>query len=142
MGGHFTFNKLNLDHEANWMVKEYSETNFVGFGYALGDSLAKNDGLHPGPPLKDAKLAVQAPPSDEIKFGSEFTAGFLAGSAAGTIKAEDFVECLEREPDAVSIFEKGIADIKKFFEDKDPEAGVEGLSEMIKFVVNLASERD
>ena len=111
MDGHFTFNKINLDHEANWMVKEYSETNFVGFGYALGDSLAKNDGLHPGPPPKDAEVAVQAPTDDEITFGSQFTAGLLDGSEAGKISAEDFVECLDREPDAVAIFEKGIAAI-------------------------------
>lgn len=41
---HFTFNHQDLDHEAEWMAREYAEANIVGFGYALGDTLAKHDG--------------------------------------------------------------------------------------------------
>ena len=156
MDGHFTFNNQNLDHEADWMVREFAETNFVGFGFALGDTLAKNDGRHHHGPhevakvTKDVKVAkvVDTPTKlmddkEAIKFGSEFTAGFLFGSGASDhFKAEDFVVCLERESRAVGIFEKAAGEIHHFFEDKDPEAGVAGLKDMVKFVVDLATERD
>lgn len=152
MDGHFTFNGHDLDHEADWMVREYAETNFVAFGFALGDTLAKNDGLHPRGPhaaakKTPAKIAKNTPvmvmdDHEAIKFGSEFTAGFLEGSGARKFAAEDFVPCLERESHAVEIFEKAGGEIKKFFEDHDEESGVEGLRDMVKFVVDLATERD
>lgn len=131
MDGHFTFNNHDLDNEADWMVREFAETNFVGFGFALGDTLTKNNGRHHHGPhevakvTKDAKVAkvVDTPAKlmddhDAIKFGSEFTAGFLGGSGASDhFRAEDFVGCLERESHAVEIFEKAASEIHHFFED-------------------------
>jgi predicted house-cleaning noncanonical NTP pyrophosphatase (MazG superfamily) len=152
-GGHFTFNGANLDREADWMVHEYVETNFIGFGYALGDTLAKHDGLHPHNEVakttdaKDTKVAgrtalTKVEANNTIEWGSKFTAGFLAGGNVGKINWEDFVHCLDREEKAVEIFVKAEEEIKKFFEDKDEAAGVEGLKDMVKFVTDLATERN
>jgi len=152
-GGHFTFNHQNLDREADWMVHEYVETNFIGFGYALGDTLAKHDGLHPHTAIaetaavKETKVEEKTPITPEqatnaIEWGSKFTAGFLAGGDAGNIKWEDFIHCLNREERAVDIFVQGEMELKKFFEEKDEEAGIEGLKDMVKFVVDLATERN
>lgn len=77
-----------------------------------------------------------------VKLGAEFAGGFLYGAKVGTFDEKMLYECMLNEPRASGIFYNADVELKKGIYENSNGLSIKGLNDMVKFIVDLALEKD
>lgn len=74
------------------------------------------------------------------KVGAEFASGFLYGGQVGQFDPTVIAGCLDQEDMADRTFFQADMEMKRAFEQKEPEMGIKALEDMMKFVAMMLRE--
>lgn len=135
--GHLMFNGKDISEAGKWMAESLMKKDFGKLGWLFAATMDKE--LHPDP------SPHPRPHPDEhevMKFAAEFAQGFLKGGKVGDFEIRDLYECLEHEPTADKIFEATLHEWEWAAKKKDAELGLKGLYDSMKFIGDMALERD
>jgi len=137
------FNHHDISQQAMEMTKDYLEGSWEHLGWHFGSTL-KTESEHHGPGIHHGftEPSVGEDPRKEYydKIGAEFSRGFLAGTHVGDFDEIDLFECVEKEPKAFVEFVKADEKLKEALYTKDSRVAVEGLDELVGFVIELVLE--
>lgn len=119
------YNWQNIDMEGQWMAAEYKKQDWDMLGYAFGKTITDRE---------DGECPV-------IRVGAKFAHGFFKGVKLGDIDEGRLADCLNSEPSADKIFFQASLMLKASEHLHNPELGVKGLDDMVRFVVDMATEK-
>lgn len=135
---HLEFNHHDISENAKEWVDDYLNGQWMRLGWNFGRTLDLNS-HHITPP---SPPGPRPDPKREYfeKMGAQFAAGFLAGTEVGEVDEIDLYECLHREPTAVEYFYKADRTLKEGWIKKDSHEAVQGIDDLLKFIVELVLE--